>query len=78
MTERTLWLGATTVVIGILLLLMFVTPRSLDGSSPASLADITVHSIVVDPADRQRLYLITDLGLILSIDGGHTWRVALR
>ncbi|HEX6162552.1 MAG TPA: hypothetical protein VFZ31_04245 [Vicinamibacterales bacterium] len=78
MTERTLWLGATTVVIGVLLLLMFVTPRSLDGSGPTGLANITLHSIVVDPNDRQRLYLVTDLGVILSSDGGHTWRVALR
>jgi hypothetical protein len=32
-----------------------------------------VHSIVVDPDDRQRLYLGTDLGVMVSIDGGQTW-----
>src|SRR6478672_6364698 len=30
-------------------------------------------SIVVDPNDRQRLYLGTDLGVMVSIDGGQTW-----
>jgi hypothetical protein len=49
------------------------TWQSLDGSGPAGLPDIPVHSIVVDPDDRQRLYLGTDLGVILSLDGGRTW-----
>ena len=35
--------------------------------------DIPVHSIVVDPDDSQRLYLGTDLGVMVSIDGGRTW-----
>jgi len=49
------------------------TWRSLDGSGPTGLPDIPVHSIVVDPDDRQRLYLGTDLGVMLSVDGGQTW-----
>jgi hypothetical protein len=49
------------------------TWRSLDGSGPTGLPDIPVHSIVVDPDDRQRLYLGTDLGVMVSIDGGQTW-----
>jgi photosystem II stability/assembly factor-like uncharacterized protein len=49
------------------------TWRSLDGSGPTGLPDIPVHSIVVDPDDRQRLYLGTDFGVIVSIDGGQTW-----
>ena len=49
------------------------TWRSLDGSGPAGLPDIPVHSIVVDPDDRQRLYLGTDLGVMVSVDGGQTW-----
>ena len=49
------------------------TWRSLDGSGPTGLPDIPVHSIVVDPDDRQRLYLGTDLGVMVSIDGGRTW-----
>ena len=46
------------------------TWQSLDGSGPTGLPDIPVHSIVVDPDDRQRLYLGTDLGVMVSIDGG--------
>ena len=49
------------------------TWQSLDGSGPTGLPDIPVHSIVVDPDDRQRLYLGTDLGVMVSIDGGQTW-----
>src|SRR5687768_16017193 len=49
------------------------TWRSLDGSGPTGLPDIPAHSIVVDPDDRQRLYLGTDLGVMVSIDGGQTW-----
>jgi photosystem II stability/assembly factor-like uncharacterized protein len=47
--------------------------QSLDGSGPSGLPDIPVHSIVVDPDDRQRLYLGTDLGVMVSINGGQTW-----
>ena len=49
------------------------TWSSLDGLGPDGLPDIPVHSIVVDPDDRQRLYLGTDLGVVVSIDGGNTW-----
>jgi hypothetical protein len=47
--------------------------QTLDGSGAATLPDIPVHAIVVDPDDRQRLYLGTDLGVMVSIDGGRTW-----
>jgi hypothetical protein len=50
-----------------------VTWQSLDGSGATGLPDIPVHSIVVDPDDRQRLYLGTDLGVMVSTDGGRTW-----
>jgi hypothetical protein len=49
------------------------TWHSLDGSGPTGLPDIPVHSIAVDPDERQRLYLGTDLGVMVSIDGGNTW-----
>ena len=49
------------------------TWHSVDGSGPRGLPDIPVHSIVVDPDDPQRLYLGTDLGVLTTIDGGHTW-----
>ena len=50
-----------------------MTWRSLDGSGPTGIPDIPVHSIVVDPDDPQRLYIGTDLGVMVSIDGGDTW-----
>jgi photosystem II stability/assembly factor-like uncharacterized protein len=49
------------------------TWHSLDGYGPDGLPDIPVHSIVVDPDDPRRLYLGTDLGVMVSIDGGNTW-----
>ena len=36
------------------------------------------QAIVVDPDDRQRLYLGTDLGVIVSMDGGQTWMIEER
>jgi hypothetical protein len=49
------------------------TWQPLTGSGSATLPDIPVHSIVVDPDDPRRLYLGTDLGVMVSIDGGSTW-----
>ena len=46
---------------------------SLDGAGSTGIPDIPVHSIVVDPDDSQRLYLGTDLGVMVSIDGGRAW-----
>jgi len=51
----------------------------LDGAGvvgdPGHLPDIPVHSIVVDAADTQRLYVGTDLGVFVSTDGGANWAV---
>lgn len=49
------------------------TWTALPGSGTGALPDIPVHSIVVDPDDAQRLYLGTDLGVVVSVDGGRTW-----
>ena len=49
------------------------TWQPLPGSGSGTLPDIPVHSLVVDPDDSQRLYLGTDLGVMVSIDGGRTW-----
>lgn len=49
------------------------TWQVLDGTGAGALPDIPVHSIVVDPDDSLRLYLGTDLGVMLSIDGGRSW-----
>ena len=44
------------------------TWQSIDGSGPAGIPDIPVHSLVVDPDDPQRLYIGTDLGVMVSCD----------
>lgn len=49
------------------------TWQSLDGTGATALPDIPVHSLVVDPDDSQRIYLGTDLGVLVSVDGGRSW-----
>jgi hypothetical protein len=45
----------------------------LDGSGPAALRDIPVHSVAPDPTRPGRIYLGTDLGIFVSLDGGEHW-----
>jgi hypothetical protein len=47
----------------------------LDGSGAATIPDIPVHSLAIDPTRPARLYLGTDLGMFVSNDGGATWLV---
>lgn len=47
----------------------------LDGAGEDALPDIPVHSLVVDPDDGARLYLGTDVGVFVSVDGGERWLV---
>jgi hypothetical protein len=49
--------------------------HSIDGGGDDGLPDIPVHSIVVDPDDPERLYLGTDIGVLVSVEGGHRWMV---
>ena len=51
------------------------TWQALDGSGDSVLPDIPVHSIAIDPDDSSRLYLGTDLGVLVSVDGGQRWMV---
>ena len=51
------------------------TWTALDGEDSGVLPDIPVHSIAVDPTRRDRLYLGTDLGVFVSLDGGRHWAV---
>lgn len=46
-----------------------------DGSGLGALPDMPVHSLAVDPTRRERLYLGTDLGVFVSLDGGLSWNV---
>ncbi len=52
-----------------------VTWDPIDGVGTASLPDIPVHCIVVDPENPRRLYLGTDLGVFITLNGGATWAV---
>ena len=49
----------------------------LDGTQTAgnvnAIPDIPAHSIVVDPNNTQRLYVGTDMGVFVSLDGGANW-----
>ena len=60
--------------------------RSTDGGGTWTLADgtqtpgnvnaipdIPAHSVVIDPNDNQRIYVGTDLGVFVSLDGGQNW-----
>jgi Bacterial Ig domain len=38
-----------------------------------AIPDIPAHSVVVDPNDNQRIYVGTDLGVFISLDGGQNW-----
>lgn len=49
------------------------TWQPIDGSGASRLPDIPVHALAVDPDDRRRLFVGTDLGLYVSTDGGATW-----
>ncbi len=42
----------------------------LDGEGDGQIPDIPVHSLVVDPHRPERLFIGTDLGVMVSIDGG--------
>ncbi|MBI2398161.1 MAG: hypothetical protein HYV17_10215 [Xanthomonadales bacterium] len=46
---------------------------ALNGESDGRLPDVPVHSIAIDPADPRRLYLGTDIGVFVSLDGGQHW-----
>ncbi|MDX2044345.1 MAG: hypothetical protein SF097_24260 [Acidobacteriota bacterium] len=48
---------------------------AIDGSGGTGIPDIPAHCIVVDPSNTARLYVGTDLGVFVSIDGGATWTV---
>ncbi len=49
------------------------TWSAIDGSGEGRLPDLPVHSIAIDPAARSHLYIGTDLGVFVSLDGGAHW-----
>ncbi|MCQ4167630.1 hypothetical protein [Tahibacter harae] len=49
--------------------------QPLDGSGEGALPDVPVHAIAINPRNTRELYLGTDLGLFVSLDGGAHWAV---
>lgn len=49
--------------------------QPLDGSGEGRLPDVPVHAIAINPRNPRELYLGTDLGLFVSLDGGASWAV---
>lgn len=49
--------------------------QPLDGEGEGRLPDVPVHAIAVNPRNPRELYLGTDLGLFVSLDGGAHWAV---
>jgi hypothetical protein len=49
------------------------TWAGIDGSGDTGLPDVPVHSIVVDPDNSGTLYIGTDVGVFVSLDGGGIW-----
>ncbi|MDZ4800116.1 MAG: hypothetical protein SGI92_18320 [Bryobacteraceae bacterium] len=47
--------------------------NGIDGQGDSGVPDIPVLSILIDPLDSNRLYLGTDLGVFVSLDGGGNW-----
>lgn len=52
-----------------------VTWSAIDGTGNGQLPDVPVHSLAVDPTRPSRMYIGTDLGIFVTIDGGGRWQV---
>jgi uncharacterized repeat protein (TIGR01451 family) len=46
---------------------------NIDGSGATGIPDIPVWTVAVDPANTQRIYVGTDLGVFVTLDGGANW-----
>ncbi len=51
------------------------TWAGLDGAPGSNIPDISVHCVVVDPTNSQRLFVGTDIGVFTSDNGGANWMV---
>ncbi|EKO40196.1 MAG: BNR/Asp-box repeat protein [Solidesulfovibrio magneticus str. Maddingley MBC34] len=51
------------------------TWTTITGSGETALPDVPTFAPVVDPNNRRRLYVGTDLGVFASLDGGASWAV---
>jgi hypothetical protein len=50
-----------------------VTWSNIDGSGATGIPDTPVHTIAIDPANGQRMYIGSDIGVFVTTDGGATW-----
>jgi photosystem II stability/assembly factor-like uncharacterized protein len=50
-----------------------LTWNVLNGSGDAVFPDIPAHVLLIDPSDSSRLYVGTDIGVFVSLDGGASW-----
>jgi hypothetical protein len=51
------------------------TWSGIDGNGTGALPDVPVHCLVIDPSNRDRLFIGTDVGVFVSLDGGTHWAV---
>jgi hypothetical protein len=42
-------------------------------NNPNAIPDIPAHTVAIDPTNSQRIYVGTDLGVFVSLDGGANW-----
>lgn len=49
------------------------TWAAIDGAGTTGVPDIPVHCLVVDPDDADRLFIATDVGVMVTTNGGASW-----
>lgn len=50
-----------------------MTSTLMDGTGDGIIPNIPAHSIAIDPDNTNRMYVATDLGVFVTIDGGLHW-----
>jgi hypothetical protein len=50
-----------------------VSWTNIDGTGVTGIPDVPVHCIVIDPTNTSILYVASDIGLFVSLNGGATW-----
>jgi uncharacterized protein (TIGR03437 family) len=49
------------------------TWKGVDGTGTTGIPDVPVNSVLIDPKNSDLVYLGSDLGIYVSVDGGSTW-----
>ncbi|MBI4907141.1 MAG: hypothetical protein HY820_26175 [Acidobacteria bacterium] len=50
-----------------------VSWRRIDGSGDSAIPDVPTRAVAVSPIDPNTVYVGSDLGIFVSLDGGQTW-----